>query len=117
MNKLSELRKDKGLSMKKVAAELGLPYTTYVGYEKGERKLSDKVLKQFAEYYGVTTDYILGVTNEKNPDTDSARIDDITAYIVNILKDLPIDYRIRAASEIQSLKQEFEGQDIRKESE
>lgn len=60
MNQLSELRIRRGLSMKEVAAQLDMPYTTYVNYEKGAREPGSETLIRFADFYGVTIDYLIG---------------------------------------------------------
>ena len=59
MNRLKELRDLRGWNMKKAAKELEIPYTTYVGYEKGDRGMDSEVLKRLANFYGVTVDYLL----------------------------------------------------------
>ena len=110
MNRLEELRKEKRYTMKKVAEELGMRYTTYVGYEKGTRKLNDQVLKQFASYYGVTTDYILGVTDEKNPATESDGtkqepvIDELESYARSLFQQLNLEGKIEAINQLKSLR-------------
>lgn len=60
MNNLASLRNQKGLSMRDVAKELDLPYTTYVNYEKGVREPSSEVLIKIADYYGTTVDFLIG---------------------------------------------------------
>ena len=60
MNNLTSLRNQKGLSMRDVAKELDLPYTTYVNYEKGVREPSSEVLIKIADYYGTTVDFLIG---------------------------------------------------------
>ena len=59
MNRLEELREARGLNMKEAAAEMGLPYTTYRNYEKGERQLDSELLIFFADFYDVSIDYLL----------------------------------------------------------
>ena len=59
MNRLKELRDLRGWNMKKAAQELEIPYTTYVGYEKGERGMDSEVLLRLANFYGVTVDYLI----------------------------------------------------------
>lgn len=111
MNRLRELREEKDFKMNKIASELGMPYTTYVGYEKGTRKLNDQVLKQFASYYGVTTDYILGVTDEKNPATESDGtkqepvIDELESYARSLFQQLNLEGKIEAINQLKSLRQ------------
>lgn len=48
------------MSMKQAAAALGLPYTTYVNYEKGEREPNSETLIMIANYYNVSIDYLIG---------------------------------------------------------
>ena len=60
MNRLRELRKKKGLTMKQVASEIGLPYTTYVNYEKGDRDLGTEISIKLADFFNVSIDYLLG---------------------------------------------------------
>ena len=52
--------------MRQAAAAFGLPYTTYVNYEKGARELNSEMLIMFANYYNVSTDYLIGRTFDKN---------------------------------------------------
>lgn len=63
MYNLKSLREEKGLNMKEVSRLLGIPYTTYVGYEKGQREPGSDVLIQLADFYNTTVDYVLGATN------------------------------------------------------
>lgn len=64
MNRLKELRLSKGLNMKETAAALGLPYTTYVNYEKSLREPNSETLIDLAHFYNTTIDYILGKTDD-----------------------------------------------------
>ncbi len=65
-NNLKKLREQRGFNMKEIAIELGIPYTTYVGYEKGEREPNSDVLVKIANYYNTTVDYILGVATTQD---------------------------------------------------
>lgn len=57
---LKILRESRGLNMRETAKLLGIPYTTYVNYEKGLREPTSEMLIQLADFFGVTTDYLLG---------------------------------------------------------
>ena len=59
MNRLSQLRQEKGLNMREAARGLNMPYTTYVNYEKGTREPNSETLIALAEFYGVSIDYLL----------------------------------------------------------
>ena len=63
MNRLIELRQAKGFTMKETAVKLGMPYTTYVSYEKGDREPNSEILIKLADFYNTTVDYILGVND------------------------------------------------------
>lgn len=66
---LISMRENKGYSKKTVSEMTRIPYTTYIKYESGERKdiSMDSIIK-LADFYGVTTDYLLGrETGEPEP--------------------------------------------------
>jgi repressor LexA len=65
-NNLKKLREQRGFNMKEIAIKLGIPYTTYVGYEKGEREPNSDVLIKIANYYNTSVDFILGVTTTQD---------------------------------------------------
>lgn len=73
--RLVELRTEKGLSQKDAAADLGVSQALLSHYEKGIREYSLAFLCKAAEYYNVTTDYILGVTNSRSG-LDSSALED-----------------------------------------
>jgi len=64
-SRLSELRKNKNLTMKDLANEIGVSRTTISRYENDSRQPSKEVLEVLADYFEVTTDYLLGRTNQK----------------------------------------------------
>lgn len=69
---LSELRKEKGLSQKEAAAQLGISQALLSHYEKGIRECGQSFLIKVADYYNVSCDYLLGRTIEKNSITAAA---------------------------------------------
>lgn len=58
-NKLEYLRKQRGLTRAELARKLGLKYTTYVGYENGEREPGHGFLIDVARFYNVSVDFLL----------------------------------------------------------
>lgn len=58
--RMKELRKERNLRQEDIAVELGIAITTYCRYELGMRDPTLAVLCRMADYYGVTTDYLLG---------------------------------------------------------
>lgn len=64
---LAYLRKEKKISQKEAAASLGVSQALLSHYENGLREPGLEFAVRAADYYGVTTDYLLGVTSEKEP--------------------------------------------------
>ena len=62
--RLRDLREDKDLRQKDIAAVLGISQTVYSRYERGFQTIPVMHLIRLADFYGVTTDYILGRTND-----------------------------------------------------
>ena len=61
--RLKELREEKGLTQKQVAAALNLNTVTYLHYEKAQREPPLSVLADMAKFFDVTLDYLLGLTD------------------------------------------------------
>lgn len=63
--RIRDLREDKDLTQKQLAAILGMSQTGYSKYETGENDIPTHILIKLADFYGTTTDYILGRTNKR----------------------------------------------------
>lgn len=63
VERLKALRKEKRLYQEDVAKELGIPKTTYASYEQGKSEPSLETVAKLAVYFGVTSDYLLGLAN------------------------------------------------------
>lgn len=63
---LSSLRKERGISQKKASCDLGISQALLSHYEKGIRECGLDFVIKCSEYYGVTTDYLLGVSDNRN---------------------------------------------------
>jgi len=63
--RLKELRKERKISQLKLALDLCMNQNTISRYENMERQADYKTLIQFADYFDVSIDYLLGRTNEK----------------------------------------------------
>lgn len=60
------LRESKKLTKKQVADAIGITERAYITYEYGQRDVSTDTLQKLADFYGVTTDYLLGREPEPN---------------------------------------------------
>ncbi len=65
-NRITSLRKERGLSQKEVAMSLGVSQALLSHYEKGVRECGLDFVLKCAEYYGVTTDYLLGKDDSRH---------------------------------------------------
>lgn len=67
--RITLLRKEKGYSQKYVASELGISQALLSHYEKGIRECGLNFLINCAEFYGVSCDYLLGISPERSGNT------------------------------------------------
>ena len=65
--KLQSLRKQKNVSQLEVANYLELSVGAYQNYENGRREANYETLTKLSKFFGVTTDYLLGLEEKKNP--------------------------------------------------
>lgn len=65
--RLRDLREDHDLTQSKIAELLHIVQSRYSKYERGVAKIPLDCLVRLAEYYGVSTDYLLGRTNISTP--------------------------------------------------
>lgn len=64
--RIRDLREDNDLTQKKIADILNCSQQVYSNYELGQRDIPTDVLIKLSLFYDVSTDYILGLTDNKN---------------------------------------------------
>lgn len=86
MNRLRDLRLERGWNMRETAKHFDLPYTTYVSYEKGERTPSFDLVCTIAEAYDVSVTYLMGTSELRgsfpkhdDPGQEAGALDDFIA--------------------------------------
>ena len=67
-DRLAELREEKGLKQRELADKLHLSKSTISTYERDKHCPEYKILIRIANYFDVTTDYILGNSNKRQSD-------------------------------------------------
>ena len=67
LDHLRGLREDRDLSQKDMAELLHIHQTTYSDYELGRLNVPIHVLTALAEYFDTSVDYLLGLTNVREP--------------------------------------------------
>lgn len=103
-SKLSQLRKEREISQKKAASDLGISQALLSHYEKGIRECGLDFVIRCSEYYGVTTDYLLGVSENRTGldlesivgDTDGisvSTLSDATRILLNLVASTGGDIR------------------------
>jgi transcriptional regulator with XRE-family HTH domain len=61
--RIRDLREDHDLKQRELAAYLNCSQRSYSNYELGQRDIPTDILIKLAQYYNVSVDYILGLTN------------------------------------------------------
>lgn len=60
MNRLKELRKEKGFTQKNLSKEIGIPLRTIQNWENGESNIKPEKAELLAKYFNVQIPYLLG---------------------------------------------------------
>lgn len=95
-NRLRELRLEKGLTIVELAKVLDSAKTTIANYETDKRQPNYDMLKRIAEFYNVTIDYLVGITDNPNIYEEVEKIPDV-------LRETGVEY-IYLAKEMQDKK-------------
>ena len=67
LRRLKDLREDKDLMQKEVADKIGTTQQQYSRYENQLREMPANLIYKLAIFYNTSTDYIMGLTNIKEP--------------------------------------------------
>ena len=65
--RIRDLREDSDLKQRDMAAYLNCSQVCYSHYELGKRDVPTDVLIRLSRYYGVSVDYLLGLTDQRAP--------------------------------------------------
>lgn len=71
--RLKQLRKEKSITIEKLAEDLGSAKSTISRYENGLREPKKDFLEMLSTYFDVSIDYLLGRTNERNLHTEKEK--------------------------------------------
>lgn len=90
MNRIRDLREDRDLRQVDVANATGIDQKTLSNYETGRTNPDSWAIIKLAEFFGVTCDYLLGVSDRNLSNMKDAldeledikkRIDDVEKYL------------------------------------
>lgn len=90
--RLKSLRENNGYLQKYVADKIGVRSNTLSGYENGTRSPDPEMIKRLSELYGVTTDFLLGRTDNPNPNNDSHNDIEEDEKLKEFMRDLKVWY-------------------------
>ena len=65
--RIRNLREDADLTQAQLGKQINVPQRTYAYYESGERMIPPQVLVSLAQFYHVSIDYLLDLTDQKIP--------------------------------------------------
>lgn len=67
-NRIKNLREEKNMKQEDLAKILSISSSAVGMYERDEREPNDEITLKLAEYFGVSTDYLLGKSDIRNPE-------------------------------------------------
>ena len=79
--RLTQLREDRGLKRQEVADALEISRASLEYYEKGQRKPDIEVAARIAKYYGVSTDYLVGVSAAQVTASENETLKTVCDYL------------------------------------
>lgn len=79
--RLTQLREDRGLKRQEVADSLEISRASLEYYEKGQRKPDIEVAARIAKYYGVSTDYLVGVSAAQVTASENETLKTVCDYL------------------------------------
>lgn len=99
-NRIRELRRAKGITMKQLGIAVGLAESTISQYENGKRQPDNETLIKLSNFFGVTVGYVLGAEKSTPAETGKRAENDINltkAELDMIMKFRRLDDRGRSA--------------------
>ena len=92
--RIADERKNAGLTQDELASQLGISRQSITLYEKGARVPDIEVLRKFADFFDVTADYLLGITDNRTSESeiigDMLGLDD---FQINFLHQKGLNYQ------------------------
>jgi len=100
--RLKKLREERGLTQGALAAEFSMSTSAIGMYERGQRKPDLEQLQEFAEFFDVTTDYLLGRSKNPTPKGRTMHVPDDFVILARKTGDLSEETRKRIYKIINS---------------
>ncbi len=84
--RLKILREEKNLGQKELASIMSMSTSSIAMYEKNLREPDDDTKIKFAKYFGCTTDYLLGTSNDRKVKQPCIDTQNLTSNEINDIK-------------------------------
>lgn len=116
--RLKQLRESKDITQQDLADILGVSVGTIGMYEIDKRMPNNKNRKKLAEYFGVSSDYLLGLSDDPTlTDTEAEQVDDLKAFLKDSdMRAMFKDYELWTDEEKQAILAVLKGQKALRES-
>lgn len=107
MNRLRELRAERGITQSQLAGHLQTNYQTISDYERGKYFPDISVLKKLALYFDTSIDYLLGLTDLRSPylTADERRFTQPEIELIELFRNLDEKRRERLLGYAQGLQE------------
>ncbi|KIQ93387.1 HTH-type transcriptional regulator immR [Anoxybacillus thermarum] len=116
-DRLKRLRLEKKLTQEELGKKINVTKVSISGYENGNRTPDTETLQKLADFFNVTTDYLLGRTDDPNPpESDNEELGTL-ARINQLIKEYGIEqmgffdiekWKHLSEDEIREIIQHFE---------
>lgn len=104
MNRLKYLRTEKGESLEKIAQYLNVTIQTISNYENEKRDMSPDTIIKLSDYFGVSTDYLLGKSNIRNIESITIDMDEVDIACSNGIRGLNETNKMIVKNTIEALR-------------
>lgn len=88
MTNLKYLREEKRLTLRELADKIGINFTALSRIETGNRNLNDEDIRILCSFFNVSSDYLLGLSDERNPTSAKEQLSGIQLAFYNQAEEL-----------------------------
>ncbi|UOC07197.1 helix-turn-helix domain-containing protein [Lactobacillus johnsonii] len=97
MNRIKELRKEKGLTLDEIQSKTGINRSTYNNYENGKTEPKPETWQALADYFNVSVPYLQGkIFKEDLSDEAQEMFEDVQDYISYVVPNELIEIVLKA---------------------
>ena len=101
MNRIKKLRKEKKITQIRLSIELEVSQETISAYEKGKYYPIAAMLIKLRDIFGVSIDYILGLSDTRFDPLSETNLTEDETYILNLCRKMDDSDRKRTISYIE----------------